>query len=130
MCSALVWWFGRSRSMLTTFSICAVVSMFWCYRKHYDTELIAFLFLALLLIAYRAQSRLAAGVYLLMGLTLWAPVRLPLWDLMAVQFAFAGLWVVGLAVLIGLERSREQSAALEGTESVEGAAPLSLGARA
>lgn len=104
VCAALVWFYGRKGPLLTTFSICIVVSMFWSYRRHYDAGLMCFLFLALLLQAWRTGSRLSAAMYVLMGLTLWAPVRLALWDERAVQFAYGGLWVAALAVLIAVER--------------------------
>jgi hypothetical protein len=118
-CAALVWRYGRSTSLLTTFSICAVVSMFWSYRRHYDGELLAFPLLALFVLSCRTQSRLAAATFLLFGLTLWAPARLKQWDMAVVQYAFAAVWAAGLAVLLGLQAAWVRSNIASGPEMPE-----------
>jgi hypothetical protein len=108
-CVVLVWRYGREMPLLTTFSICAVISMVWSYRRHYDTELLAFPLLALFVLACQARSWLASASFLLFGLTVWAPLRLPQWDMLAVQYALAAAWILGLAMLLRLQASRARS---------------------
>jgi hypothetical protein len=117
VCSALVWRYGRARPLIITFSICAVVSMFWSYRRHYDTELLAFPFLALFLLSCRTQSRLAAAAFILFGLTVWTPMRLPQWEMPVVQYTVAAVWVFGLTVFLALQGRQAQSDAAPDSES-------------
>jgi len=95
----------RQRSRLVRWSICAVVAMFWAYRKHYDVPLMIFPMAALLIAAIKAPSVRRWAVFLALGATLWLPIRDAQWELAAVQIADLAVWVVALLVLLSSERT-------------------------
>jgi hypothetical protein len=98
-------------SLLAGFSICATLCMFWSYRKHYDCVLLAFLLVYLLWSAVQTRSTIAWIALLLVGLSLWAPIRGGHWDLPVVQYGHAAVWLFGLVTAIIIARGGTLSSA-------------------
>lgn len=96
---------GRRADLPTKLALCAVVSMFWCYRKQYDCVLLGLVVVAALATAYDLRSRVMAAAYLVMGLSVWLPLRMQWANLLPVQAANAIIWT-GTLVLIILYRRR------------------------
>jgi hypothetical protein len=92
----------RSSGLLIHFAITSVVARAWCYHALYDNLILVFLLLALGLAGWRAQSRLAMGSYVLLGISLWMPGRLTHLDVFAIAQWL--IWVQALVVLLFLKR--------------------------
>jgi hypothetical protein len=90
---------SRSQPRLVRWSVCAVVSMFWAYRKHYDVPLLVFPLIGLLLAALRRRAPLPWVAYALLGLTVWAPIRDAQWNRPAVQIVDMVVWMAGIGLL-------------------------------
>lgn len=103
-------WSFRHEPRLIRWSVCAVVAMFWAYRKHYDVPLLIFPLTALLIAALNARMVTRWLAYGLFGLTLWLPIRNAQWDLWAVQAADLAVWGVGLGLLLAWA-ARQRTAA-------------------
>ena len=94
-----VWALGRGASPLRLAAVTSVVVMFWAYRKHYDVVLMSLPLVELWRVALVAGRRRAWAVLLLVGLTLWIPLRDAQWyhsvvswgDLMV--WSIAGVWL-------------------------------------
>lgn len=93
----------KKTSLLAAFSISTVVCMFWSYRKHYDVVLLAFPLIHALQITCRKRSWLAAAVFLIIGVSVWLPIRDAQWYWPVVAYTHAAIWVLGVATLVGLE---------------------------
>jgi len=95
------WRLGAAASPLRLASLACIVTMVWTYRKHYDVALMSIPLLelwCLTLASPRSSGRW--GITLLVGLTLWLPLRDQQWSNLFVgwgQLAIwlaAGLWLV------------------------------------
>ena len=90
----------QASSLLPLASIAAVLTMFWTYRKHYDAPLMTVPLVTLWIHAVRTR-RTGIWPFLLVGLTLWAPLRDAQWDLPAVKALDTGIWLcVGLWIVL------------------------------
>jgi hypothetical protein len=90
---------ARHRPVLTRWSICAIVAMFWGYRKHYDIALLVFPLTLLLVTAAEARKPGPWLVYGVFGLTLWLPIRDAQWNSTLVETGDLIIWIIGLAFL-------------------------------
>ncbi|HEX5069853.1 MAG TPA: glycosyltransferase family 87 protein [Vicinamibacterales bacterium] len=91
---------NRQQPRLVRWSVCAVIAMFWAYRKHYDVPLMILPVTALLLSAVEVPSLKRSLAFLALGATLWLPIRDAQWDWPALQIADLAIWVTILAVLL------------------------------
>ena len=98
---------GSERSLIHGFAVAAVITMFWSYRRHYDTILMALLLAPLLAVARRGDQRTTA-LALLVGATLWLPVRHGQWDWMSVKVIDLVLWIAAGVVLVVWDRPRQE----------------------
>jgi hypothetical protein len=90
-------------STRTLFSVAAVVTMFWSYRRHYDCVLLAFLAVGLVALVWQTRSKLALAALLLFVGSLIVPIRTTQWHLEAVQYGHLAIWVGSLVLLIWME---------------------------
>jgi hypothetical protein len=93
----------RSKPRVVRWSACALISMFWAYRRHYDTPLLIFPLVGLLLAALERRSRMLWSVYTILGLTLWAPIRIAQWELLAVQMIDLVVWTGAIVPVFWLK---------------------------
>jgi hypothetical protein len=89
------------------FAIAAFVTMFWSYRRHYDTVLLVLLLVPMLREA-PARGWRTKTLTLVLGLTLWLPIRHTQWDLLVVKVVDLVVWSVAIATLVVL-RYRQRS---------------------
>lgn len=94
---------GSEATLLNSLAIAAVITMFWSYRRHYDTILMAIALAPLLGIALSHGPRVKA-LALLVGLTLWAPLRHDTWDWLSVQVVDLTLWTAAVVAIVVVER--------------------------
>jgi len=106
-----------SGSLLAGFSVCAIMSLFWSYSRHYDVLLLAIPLVELFLLWQTRQSRLACAAFFALGLLLWSPITMGLWRLPVSQFGFGAVCLFALATIISLESK---------TSGVPAAAGLSI----
>ena len=111
--TAWLLWSFRHHPRLVRWSVCAVVAMFWAYRKHYDVPLLVFPMTALLMTALARRTVPRWLVYGLFGLTMWLPIRDAQWDAWAVQAADLALWGAGLGLLLTWEAGQRAAAGRE-----------------
>ena len=91
----------RRLPLADAFAIAAFVTMFWSYRKHYDTVLLVLLLVPMLREA-QARGWGVKGLTLVLGLTLWLPIRGTQWDLLLVKVVDLVVWTVAIATLVVL----------------------------
>jgi hypothetical protein len=89
----------HDRSYLTSFALCAILSMFWSYRRHYDCVLLAIPLIGLLIHAVQTRSKAALGLFLAFGALLWSPLRLGHCALPAIQYVQIAVWLAALMAL-------------------------------
>lgn len=106
LCGSLILYLRERCSLLTAFSICAVFTMFWTYRKHYDCAILGFLIVSLLGVICRTRSKLLLAAFLLIGCSLWFPIRDAQWNYTYVQYGHLAVWIGGLLLLIFSEINR------------------------
>jgi hypothetical protein len=91
-----------------------VITMFWSYRKHYDTVLMAVFLVPLLAAALRTSRPGLLVATLLVGVSLWLPIRDAQWDWRVVQVGDLVLWPAAAWLLL---RSDAHNGASEPTGS-------------
>ena len=109
----------RPRDLARVFAACAIISMFWSYRRHYDTVLLAFPVACLAYACLEPGGLARTASYLLFGASLWLPIRHTQWDSPVVSIGHAFVWTIGLILLAADEppltaRGPLRSGALEG----------------
>lgn len=83
----------RDRPLLVLFAIAAVAGRLWSYHQLYDNLMIVFLLVALGELALRSAARPALIMFLLVGVTVWAPGRFC--DVAAFQWFQMFTWLAG-----------------------------------
>jgi hypothetical protein len=101
---------GRGATLVNSLAIAAVVTMFWSYRRHYDTALMALMMAPLVCLAL-AQGPRVKLLALLVGMTLWAPLRHDSWDWLSVQLVDLVLWTTAVATIVVIEGRTEAASA-------------------
>lgn len=101
----------NERSYLSSFGVCAVLSMFWMYRKHYDCVLMAFPMVSLVCLTRQTRSVLGAIMATLLGASLWLPICNSNWDLSMLQWTHAAIWLSTMACILLLEKTVERPCA-------------------
>jgi Glycosyltransferase family 87 len=91
---------SRSYPRLVRWSLCAVISMFWGYRKHYDIPLLVFPLIGLLVAALERRQVIWWMSFGSLGLTVWMPIRNAQWNLPVVQWIDLVVWVAGAGMLL------------------------------
>ena len=104
---------GRSPGLLLDFALCAVVAMYWSYRKHYDVVLMVFPLLSVFLQWRRTQSTRWGVAYVLLGASLWLPIRHSQWTYGAVQAAHVCIWVGVFAATMAAAKKQDLINTLE-----------------
>jgi Glycosyltransferase family 87 len=100
-------WMWRHAPVLIQFAIAAVAGWMWTYHQQYDSPMMAFLLLAAGMTACRFPSRLTWATFLLTGMSLWLPFRLPGAPVridsvfrVAVQLTQLVVWPLSLAIIL------------------------------
>ena len=102
---AMAAWRLRSpESMLDLASVAAIVAMFWTYRRNYDVALMSLPLLALWLRALQTPRRASLIMFLLVGASLWLPIRDVQWQWPIVRFGHLALWTSAAGWLLLSER--------------------------
>ena len=102
-CILLLMTVRSSGSLLAGFSICAIMSLFWSYSRHYDVLLLTIALVELFLLWQTRHSRLACAAFFALGLLLWSPITMGLWRLPAAQVAFCSVCLFALATIVALQ---------------------------
>ena len=89
----------RPQDLSRLFAACAIISMFWSYRRHYDTVLLAFPVACLAYACPGPGGWARTAAYLLFGGSLWLPIRHTQWDSPVVSIGHALVWSIGLILL-------------------------------
>ena len=89
----------RTNSTLALSALLCVVGRLWMYHRRYDDTMLLFLLLALGALALRTGRRGPWGAFALVGLSLWAPLRLA-WHTPPVIGLKLAAWGVGVLVLL------------------------------
>ena len=110
--SGVLTWLRRDANLLVAFAIAAVIGRLWSYHRQYDDLMLMFP-LAQLALLWLERRSIGSGInFLLLGATLWAPLRFV--DLTPrVQGVLIMIWVYTLAVILWttrLERTGDQPA--------------------
>jgi len=113
----------RPRKRLVIWSLCAVISMFWGYRKHYDLPLMVFPLIALFSDALDRRDGVRWCVYTVFALTLWFPLRDSQWHLPVVQWIDLIVWCAAIGLILFDSRDRQMEDTPEGSLSTMGDAP-------
>jgi hypothetical protein len=95
----------RNVQMLTLFGLAAGFGRLWTYHRVYDNVMLIFLLVALGELASRSRRGLAFLAWLLVGLTLWIPIRpmdVPVTHLIHVLIWMGGMFVLAAAKLAKL----------------------------
>jgi hypothetical protein len=111
VCAIMLFAVRRSGSLLAGFSICAILSLFWSYSRHYDLLLLGIPLVELLTLWRARQSKLAGAAFLFLGMMLWCPISIGMWKWPIVQLLFGAACLLATATIIVLE-SRIQAAEL------------------
>ncbi len=104
VCAALLWSTRRQGDLLVGFSICAILSLYWTYSRHYDYIILSLPLLALLRLAVEERSAFAATAFVLLGALIWAPIRIDLSRTPLVQSTFAIISTFSLATIVVLQK--------------------------
>jgi hypothetical protein len=116
ICALLLFAVRRQKDLMVGFSICAILSLYWSYSRHYDLLILAFPLLELLRLWRARPSTLLAAAFLLLGILLWSPIRIEMSRWPSVQFANAVVCLIALATIIVLSHRsgiRRQTSSLE-----------------
>jgi hypothetical protein len=103
-----------SGSLLAGFSVCAIMSLFWSYSRHYDVLLLTIPLVELFLLWQTRRSRLACAAFFALGVLLWSPITMGLWRLPAVQVAFCGASLFALTTIVALQAKSLGECTLQG----------------
>jgi len=109
---------GRFR-LSTVFALCAIMSMFWSYRKGYDCGLLVIPMTLLFETAARRGGFAMWCIAFAFGLSLWIPFTHEQCFWTSIQIAHAIVWVVGGAVLLQSELRSCAKSVQSTTESNE-----------
>lgn len=93
----------RDRPLIVLFAIAAAAGRLWSYHQLYDNLMIVFLLVAVGELALRSGARPALIMFLLVGVTVWAPGRFC--DVAAFQWFQMLAWVAG-AVMVATASAR------------------------
>ena len=94
VCAVLLYKY-RSRSLTVLFAIPAVVGRLWMYHRRYDDVMLVFLLVPLGVLALRRPTQISLGIFLLVGISLWMPLRDS--DQTAVVILVkVFIWIIGL----------------------------------
>src|SRR5262249_40473055 len=102
VCILLLGIVRSSGSLLAGYSVCAIMSLFWSYSRHYDVLLLTIPLVELFLLWQTRHSRVACAAFFALGLLLWSPIRIGLWSRTAAQVAFCGVCLFALATIVSL----------------------------
>jgi Glycosyltransferase family 87 len=105
---AVLMWIWRQAAMLAQFAIASVVGRLWTYHRLYDNVMMLFLLVALGEMAIRSRKPLHVIMFLIVGLTLWAPGKAC--DHFAFQVFQDAAWTIGLGVLLAFTPRRATAA--------------------
>lgn len=98
----------KTNCRLIGWSVCAVISMYWGYRKHYDAVLMLFPLVGLLRVALERREAIWFVAYLALGLSLWIPIRDSQWHVPVVKWTDLVLWLVVAAMFVWRGKNRSQ----------------------
>jgi len=104
LCLALVFLLRKQKSLLASFSVCAIICMFWSYRKHYDCVLLGFPLICLPVMARQTRLWPVMGLFLAFGASVWYPIRYAQWKLPIVNVSQTVVWLLALVVIVVLAR--------------------------
>ena len=90
----------RQGNLMAGFSICAILSLYWSYSRHYDFLILAIPLVELLRLWRTEQSRLAAVAFLLLGILLWCPIRIEMSRWPSIQLMYAAACLLALATIV------------------------------
>jgi hypothetical protein len=87
----------RKLPILTLFGLAAGFGRLWTYHRVYDNVMLAFLLVALADLHFRTKLRSVGLAWLLVGLTLWIPIRSM--DVPIVHLIHVLIWIAAMIVL-------------------------------
>jgi Glycosyltransferase family 87 len=102
---AIYFAYQRGCGVVTMFAIAAVTGLSWTYRKEYDVVAIVFLLVELLAVALKTRNRWAVASLIFCCLFVIPPFRMKDHNLLAMQFLELLSWLLGIWVLLQLDRS-------------------------
>jgi hypothetical protein len=111
VCGGLTLFLRDRVSAVSVFGLCAVTSLFWSYRRHYDCVLLGFLMVGIVLLFLRTGLVRALVALGLLGGSLWLPFRQAEWGFVTTQYLQFAIWVGALAVLLVLEAKSQEASA-------------------
>ena len=96
ICALLLFVVRRQHNLLAGFSICAILSMYWSYSRHYDLVLFAVPLTQLLLLWTIKHAKTAALGFLFLGILMWCPIRIQMsrWPLVELAYAVASVFAL------------------------------------
>jgi hypothetical protein len=103
VCAVCLYALRRNGSLLAAFSVCIIFAMFWSYRRHYDDLLLVIPLLELLWLWRTRRSTSAATAFFVLGILLWAPIRIQMAKWPVIQVSYAAACALALATIIALE---------------------------
>ena len=104
LCVLVIKLLGKAASLETVFAACAVITMFWTYRKDYDVLLLGFALSSLMLSALQTRRLWPVIIALVFAGTLWIPIRGTTHHWPVIQISLAAIWISGLVEIIAKER--------------------------
>jgi hypothetical protein len=109
---AIYFAYRRGCGVVTMFAIAAVTGLSWTYRKEYDVVAIVFLLVGLLAVALKTRNRWAVASLLFSCLFVIPPFRMKDHNHLAMQFLELLSWLLGIWVLLQLDRSGNRARAV------------------
>jgi hypothetical protein len=100
ICGILLLAARRQDSLLTGFSICAILSLYWSYSRHYDLVILAIPLVQLLWLWRTKRSTWAALAFLLLASLLWCPIRIEMSRWPSIELLHAGACLIALATIV------------------------------
>ncbi len=113
----------RRLPMLASFGLAAGFGRLWTYHRVYDNFMLVFLLVALADVWIRTRSRTVGAVTLLVGITLWFPIRSI--DVPVVHLIHVLIWSVGIVVL-GVSATNMQKRALNSSKYGPSGEPVTM----
>jgi hypothetical protein len=95
---AILMWRWVEAPLLVHFAIASVAGRLWTYHKLYDNVMLVFLLVAAGELAFRSRRPACFAVFLLIGLTLWAPGKAC--DHLSFQIFQVLMWIAGMAFIL------------------------------